>query len=157
MKQYLKLHIFSEKEKQKVIEQLNKQFGIEKLDGILVKRGADRIFLFKGDLSVDEVNQLDYARVNLERVGIYFAKYVNDEIRLSIEGVYLLRKQIKKNIFELNDEQVELWLQGQDLFIEHNENGFVVVKYKNDFLGCGKASREKIGNFVPKNRRLKIK
>ncbi len=33
--------------------------------------------------------------------------------------------------------------------------GFVVIKFKNDFLGCGKASAEKITNFIPKNRRLK--
>jgi len=31
------------------------------------------------------------------------------------------------------------------------------MKYKNDFLGTGKASENKIGNFIPKNRRLKHK
>ncbi len=36
-------------------------------------------------------------------------------------------------------------------------SGFVVIKYKSDFLGTGKASENKISNFIPKNRRLREK
>lgn len=36
-------------------------------------------------------------------------------------------------------------------------HGFVVIKFKDDFLGCGKSSAEKITNFIPKSRRLKEK
>jgi len=35
------------------------------------------------------------------------------------------------------------------------KKGFLIMKYKDDFLGTGKASENKIGNFIPKNRRLK--
>ena len=35
--------------------------------------------------------------------------------------------------------------------------GFVIIRYKDEFLGTGKASEEKISNFIPKNRRLKEK
>ena len=35
------------------------------------------------------------------------------------------------------------------------KHGFLAMKQKDDFLGTGKASAEKIGNFIPKNRRLK--
>ena len=31
------------------------------------------------------------------------------------------------------------------------------MKYKDNFLGTGKASENKISNFIPKNRRLKEK
>jgi len=31
------------------------------------------------------------------------------------------------------------------------------MKYENDMLGTGKASEEKITNFIPKSRRLKDK
>jgi len=37
------------------------------------------------------------------------------------------------------------------------KRGFLIMKYKDDFLGTGKASENKIGNFIPKNRRLKVK
>jgi len=46
-------------------------------------------------------------------------------------------------------------MKGQDLQIKTGKRGFFVMKYKDDFLGCGKASQEKIGNFIPKSRRLK--
>lgn len=35
------------------------------------------------------------------------------------------------------------------------KKGFVIMKYKDDFLGTGKASENKITNFIPKIRRLK--
>ena len=61
----------------------------------------------------------------------------------------------KKNIFELNKEQAEEWMKGRELGIKTGKRGFLVMKYKDDFLGTGKASEEKIGNFIPKSRRLK--
>lgn len=80
------------------------------------------------------------------------------EIRLSIEGSQILGKQITKNIFQLqNEEQLQQWMQGQDLQIKNEDKGIVVVKFKNEFLGSGKKSAEKISNFIPKNRRLKEK
>ena len=67
----------------------------------------------------------------------------------------LVKHQITKNIFDLNDEQAEQWMKGQELNIESGKKGFVVMKYREDFLGTGKASAEKISNFIPKARRLK--
>jgi len=32
---------------------------------------------------------------------------------------------------------------------------YVVMKYKDDMLGTGRASEEKITNFIPKSRRLR--
>ena len=104
-----------------------------------------------------KIEELENNRTSIERVGIYFAKEVGDEIRLSIDGIQLLKDQITKNIFELNDEQYEKWMQGEELYIETGQNAFLVMKYKGDFLGMGKASAEKISNYIPKNRRLKIK
>ncbi|MCH8325462.1 MAG: hypothetical protein IIB83_02685, partial [Bacteroidetes bacterium] len=67
------------------------------------------------------------------------------------------KNQIKKNIFELNKEQAELWMKGSELNISTGKKGFLIMKYKDNFLGSGKASAEKIGNFIPKSRRLKNK
>jgi NOL1/NOP2/fmu family ribosome biogenesis protein len=90
-------------------------------------------------------------------VGDYFAKEQGYELRLSIEGTHLLKEQITKNIFELNQEQKEQWMHGHDLQIKTGKKGFFIIKYENDFLGTGKLSEEKISNFIPKNRRLKEK
>ncbi len=151
-----RLKIISQKEKERIISQLNKQFGITKVKGIISMRGQERLFLFQGNLNEKEIQELERT-IPLERVGIYFGKFIAGEMRLSIEGVQLLKNQITKNIFELNDEQFDLWMKGNELNIKIPKKGFMIMKYKNDFLGCGKASEEKITNFIPKNRRLKEK
>ena len=149
--------ILTQKERTKIIEKLKEQFGISEIKGILVRQGAEKIFLFQGNINRMEIKKLEFAHVNLERVGVYLAKLVRDEIRLSMEGVYLLKDQITKNIFELDDEQSNKWMNGQELNIQTGKRGFLIMKCADDFLGCGKASELKISNFIPKNRRLKNK
>ncbi len=148
------LKIFSQKEKENIIEKLKQQLGVTKVNGIFVKKGTERLFLFQGDLTQKQIHNLEQT-IPIERVGIYFGKIIHDEIRLSIDGVQLLKNQITKNIFELDKEQAELWMKGNELEIKTGKKGFLIMKYKNNFLGCGKASELKIGNFIPKSRRLK--
>ena len=148
------LKIYSQKEKQNIVEKLKKQFGIKNVDGIISMRGQERLFLFQGELTQRQIQDLERT-IPIERVGIYFGKIIHDEIRLSIEGTHILKNQITKNIFELDKEQTELWMRGNELEIQTGKRGFVIIKYKDDFLGCGKASELKITNFVPKSRRLK--
>ena len=149
------IKILNEQEKHEVENKLNEQFGIEKVHGLILRTGEERLFLFSGDFSEKDIKRLERTVV-IERTGIYFAKFINDKIKLSIEGTQILKSQIKKNIFELKDEkQLEEWMMGQDLPIQTGKRDFLVIKYKEDFLGCGKASEDKIGNFIPKSRRLR--
>ena len=46
-------------------------------------------------------------------------------------------------------------MKGHELPIKTGKRGFLIMKHGEDFLGAGKASENKIGNFIPKNRRLK--
>ena len=150
------IKILSEHEKSEIESGLKEQFGVEKIPGLILKRGEERLFLFSGDFSENEIKNLERC-VPIERAGIYFAKIIGNDVKLSIEGTQILKNQIKKNIFELNENQLEEWMMGQDLQIKTGKKGFIIIKHKDDFLGCGKASEEKIGNFIPKNRRLRQK
>lgn len=155
------LHILSINEKKQIENLLKAQFGIKEIPGILVKRGVERIFIFQGDYTPKEIKQLEQW-TQIERVGVYFAKIFqdkqgNEHIRLSIEGSQILSKQFTENIFELTKELAEKWMQGEELQIKTGKKGFIVMKYKEDYLGTGKASEEKVGNFIPKSRRLKSK
>ncbi len=152
----MRLKILNENEKKQIENYLKERFGINKIPGILLKKGEERIFLFSGDINSKQINQLDN-KILLERVGIYFAKMIGNKPKLSIEGVSILKNQIKKNIFEINKEQAEKWMAGQELNIKTKKRGFIIIKYQEDLLGCGKASEEKITNFIPKSRRLKLK
>jgi len=150
------IKILNQKEKKEVELALKENFGIEKIDGELIKKGEEKIFLFQGDLTSKELREIEEI-TPIEVIGVYFAKEERGEIRLSIEGTHLLKDQIKKNIFELNEEQKNDWIRGRELNIQTGKRNYLAMRYKNDFLGCGKASAEKISNFVPKTRRLKSK
>ncbi len=141
-------------ERKKIEKSLKERFGIEKIYGEIIIAGKERLFLFIGDASESDVRELEKL-APVDRIGVYFAKIVRDEVKLSIEGSQILQNQIKKNIFELDDEQAKKWMMGEELNIKTGKRGFLVMRHKDDFLGSGKASEEKIGNFVPKIRRLK--
>lgn len=148
--------ILTQNEVNEIEKTLFDQFGIKKINGIVLQRGAERLFIYQGSLNETQIKKLEQ-EIPIERIGIYFAKFQNNELRLSIEGTQIFKNQITKNIFEINDEQKEIWMHGSELNIATGEKTFLIIKYQSDFLGCGKASLEKITNFIPKNRRLKFK
>jgi len=152
------IHILSNQETKEILSKLNEQFGIQKIPGRLIKIGKERIFLFNGDFSDEQIKNLEKI-VFIEKIGIYVGAIFlpTGEIRLSIEGTQIFKDQITKNIFEINEEKFGNWMQGEELDIQTGLKGIIVIKYKNNFLGCGKASENKIGNFIPKSRRLRSK
>jgi len=151
-----RLRVLGADEKRNIEKQLQSQFGIKEIPGKLIMIGGERLFVFLGDLDLEVLKKLDALGL-IDKAGVYFAKVLEneDEIRLTIEGCWLLKNQITKNIFEIPDEQMENWMKGQDLLIQTGKKGYIAIKYHSDILGCGKASQEKIGNFTPKSRRLK--
>lgn len=148
--------ILNKNEKREMLNQLNEQFGIKEIPGIVLTLGGERLFLFTGNYTEKQIKQLANL-VPIERLGVYFAKEEREQIRLSIEGSQIFKDQITKNTFELTDSQAEEWMMGRELNLKPKQKGFLIMTHKDNFLGCGKASAEKIGNFIPKNRRLKEK
>ena len=153
------LKILNSKEKEQIENKLNEQFGIKKIPGIIVKHGEEKLFLFTGEITEKQLREIEQ-RIPIERIGVYFARIAEDKkgetkIRLSIEGSQILKEQITKNIFELDEKQTEEWMMGRELNIKTGKRDFLIMKYKDDFLGTGKASELKISNFIPKERRLK--
>ena len=147
----MKIEFVKSSDKKKILEKLEQDFGIEKLNFLLIKSGKDKIRGFTGSLSKDEILALS-RNANIEVIGLYLFKEENG-MRLSFDAPFLLKA--KKNIVEISGEQAENWLKGMNIEIEIDKEGFVVLKNKQDFLGCGKASQGRIANFVPKERRIK--
>ncbi|MDD5192647.1 MAG: hypothetical protein PHH54_00570 [Candidatus Nanoarchaeia archaeon] len=147
------MKIIYSSEKKKIIEKLNEQYGISKLPYLLIKFGEDKIRIYSGSLSNEELNTLA-SKLNIENIGLYFAKEEKDGIRLTLDGIQILKQQITKNIIEIDDNQAEDWLRGNDLDIQ-TKRGFLILKNNNEFLGCGKSTGERIANFVPRERRVK--
>jgi NOL1/NOP2/fmu family ribosome biogenesis protein len=89
-------------------------------------------------------------------MGLYFGKYYNDGFRLSIEGAQLIERKCKKNVIEISIEQKHDWLMGKDIPLEGHENSFVILKWKEDVLGCAKVKHEIAFNSIPNARKLHI-
>lgn len=147
------MQIIRSSEKKKILEQLEKQYSIIKLPYLLLRFGKEKIRAYSGNLSSEELNILD-KNLRIEAAGLYFAKQHEDGIRLSLDSLHLLKEQITKNILEINDEQAEQWFRGEDLLIKADKS-FKVLENRDDFIGCGKSTGEKITNFMPKERRVK--
>ena len=147
------MKIINSSEKKKIIEKLNTQFGIENLHYLFLKFGKDKIRIYSGSLSKEELNTIEN-NIRIENIGIYFARIQEDGIRLTIDGTQLVKNQITKNILKIDDKEVIEWLKGQDLNIK-TEKSFKIIKNNEEFLGCGKSNGDKITNFIPKERRIK--
>lgn len=90
----------------------------------------------------------------VQRKGIYFGYLEHDGVRLSIEGAQLIGPRAKKNILEIDKEELTEWLRGYAL-TKKAPKGYLLMKYKEHFVGCGKSNGKKIWNNIPKERRIR--
>tara|TARA_Y100000310_G_scaffold339688_1_gene433151 strand:- start:5436 stop:5891 length:456 start_codon:yes stop_codon:yes gene_type:complete len=146
-----RLKILNSKEKKRIIETIKEQYGIKelKLDHVFLMNNDNKIFLLSNDFG-----KIDTKGLGINSLGLYFAKIHVDGIRLSIEGSQLIGDKAKKNILEINKNDMESWIRGKDIVSKDIFTSYIIIKYKNDFLGCGKYKDNKILNFIPKARRI---
>lgn len=118
---------------------------------IFVRSEKDRIYLAN-----KEVMHMDFAKLRVNSIGLYFAQVKEDQFRLSVEGSQMIGAIATENVIEVSQEQAKQWFRGEDVEANLKENnGFVILKHNKDFIGCGKVKEGKILNFLSKIRRVK--
>ena len=149
----MKLTLLNKKKTKEILALIKNQFDAEYNfdDYAFFKSEKDKIYIINR-----EIDKIDFSSLRIDNIGMYLAHVKDNKIRLSIEGSQLIGLFAKKNIYELNDQEAEQWIMGEDLETENTSNEFVLIKHNNDFLGTGKIKNNKILNFVSKGRRLKI-
>jgi NOL1/NOP2/fmu family ribosome biogenesis protein len=147
-----KQYILNSKKTKEIYNILNNQWEIDnKIDYVFLMNDDNNIYIINRDIDKIDLNLL---RIN--SIGLYLGEIKDGKIRLSIEGSQIFGPMCKKNIIELNSEEMKTWMIGEDIIKEYpTGNEYVIIKYKNDYLGSGKCRDNKIFNFVPKTRRLK--
>ena len=148
-------------EKNRLLEKLS-YYGITELPYLITLSGKDKIRGYTGILSGDEINKLDN-EVGIELIGMYIFHSYEDGIRLSVDAIQAFNKQITKNIVDLDDKQADEILKGRDLLwsnedkerLKDEKPGFKILRHKGEFIGSGKLSKERLINFMPKERRLR--
>lgn len=149
----MKFAFYNSKERKKLIDELNRVFGITEIPKSLFEAGREKIRGFSGDLTIDEVYALDRL-TNIEFMGMYLFKEDLGHLRIGFDSALLFKEQISKNFVEVNKEQIESWMRGHNLDISL-ERGIYAVKYNGDVFGCGLSDGKHLINFVPKERRIK--
>lgn len=140
------------REAREIIQKIEEHFGASAYSLLesysFVKTNKDKLHMISRG-----VDGLEMDRVN--SVGLYIADLQGDSVRLSMEGAALIGSSATKNVVELDADELKKWLRGEDLQKKGEWDGFVLLKYKTDFVGSGKYSNGTIYNFVPKTRRVK--
>ena len=148
------LKILNKKETHEILDIVKQQWGAEiELDYGIMKNSHDKIYI-----ASKAVFGLPLEKLKISAVGMYFGELISEKhgqvLRVSIEGSQLIGPKADNHIVELDDLQARDWLRGLDLDISTDERAFVLIKHKDDFLGCGKAMGDKILNYIPKARRV---
>ena len=144
------LKILNSKEVKEILKLIENQWNAKlKLNYAFLKNNKNRVFIVNKDLS-----KIDFLKLRINSLGMYFCEINTPNIRLSIEGSQIIGPTATKNIVEINEEQTKQWFKGEDLEINGNYNGFVIIKHNNDFLGTGKYKEGKVLNYISKSRRI---
>lgn len=142
-----KVHFLNSREKKEIYKQLEEQFGVkEELPFAIFENNQGKLFLMSNKYDDVETNN-----ININNMGLYFAQREREGLRLSLEGSQIIKAT--KNILELDKDQSELWMKGDDIPFK-GHGGFVIVKLNDDILGCGMLKNDALRNMVPKSRRL---
>lgn len=153
------LTILNTREVKKIKELLISQFGYAlQEDYAYLKNDKDKIFLVNKDAA-----QLDWKKLIIDKMGLYFAEDKETEIRLSKEGAQLLASEAKRNkkkmfnVVELTMEETKSYFQGQDVQKDLGAHSkMIVLQYQDNILGCAKYKENKILNFLPKTYRGEV-
>jgi NOL1/NOP2/fmu family ribosome biogenesis protein len=148
-------------DKEKLIKNLD-YYGIKKLNYLLTKSGKEKIRGYTGSLTTDEIVKINN-EIGIELLGLYLFHDYHGDLRLSFDAISALKDQITKNIIELDNKQAEEFLKGNDIALTKDEQekfkdeslGFKIMKNNNEFIGTGKLTKDRVVNYMPKERRLR--
>jgi NOL1/NOP2/fmu family ribosome biogenesis protein len=128
----------------KLVEQFGNEFNFKKY--VTFKTPKNRIYIVNKD-----IGSINYSQLKINNLGLYFMTIEKDGLRLSIDGSQIF--EAKKNVIDLDESNFKNWMSGKDLDLDF-ENSYVILRYKNSNLGCGKSIGNRILNYVPKERRV---
>ena len=142
------------REVKEIKKKIDEQWGCDfKPDYFWFRSTSGKLYVVSRDAA-----KIDFSKLRIDSIGMYFARESDDGLRLSIEGSQAIGKIAKKNVLEIDEYEIKEWLAGQELSTIDMDltglSGYVIIKYKNDFFGCGKVTQNSILNFVPKVRRV---
>ncbi|MCF7861249.1 hypothetical protein K9M79_03300 [Candidatus Woesearchaeota archaeon] len=147
----MQLDVMNRKQSKKMLSLLQKQFGFDKdLDYGILTSTKGKVYLVR-----KEVFDMDLSKLRIDTIGLYFGEFINsEELRISLDGSQLIGPYCRKGIVEINESEARKWVSGECLELKTHYNQFILIKYKDDYLGCGKANGDEIFNYISKSRKI---
>jgi len=138
---------------------LEERFGIEKsaFSGFSFHETTDKIYVMSGDIPKNDLNNLRIVQTGIV-AGRIFDK--GDKFKPTTNLLQIFGKFATKSIVELSEKEKEDFVRGLDIenkIVGGIENGYVIVKFGKDVLGCGIYVSGQIKNQIPKSRRLALR
>lgn len=140
---------------------------IKEVQGIIREQwgapfATELVFLMSGKsklyLVTRQVFDLEFKKLKVNSLGLYFGELKDGEFRLSIEGSQLIGPLATKNVIEVTDAEAMHWFKGEDIMPASGAQdcfcGFVILQHGSDFIGTGRYKNGLVKNFVQKARRF---
>lgn len=131
---------------------LEDRFGIpaKLFKGYTFLKKGKNIWIFSGDPSTIR----DIGRI--ETIGVKFLTITKKALKPTTTFLQIFGKYATKNIVNLeSEEEMIQFMMGGLIKKKFNvEKGYVIVKYKDDVLGCGLYSDVGLVSQIPKARRV---
>jgi NOL1/NOP2/fmu family ribosome biogenesis protein len=146
----MRLDILNRKETGRIMDALLETYGFTgQLGYAFLRKRDEKIYAVSPDFT-----RIDDRMLRMDTLGLYFATFDGKEMRLTIEGSQIIGPGATKGVIDLTEEQGRRWLLGEDVQVEYEGRGYVVVRSGVDYLGCGRIRDKMLLNFIPKTRRV---
>jgi len=134
---------------EKILKEIRNRFGIPE------EVFSNWKIIEAGDLWIMSEEAFKFPIKNFSRKGIRLVRVYRDGYKLTTAGIQIFGKYATKNVLEISPDQVKDYLEGKDLSVGscNVENGQVIIKYGDDYLGSGLYVNGKVKNQLPKGRR----
>jgi NOL1/NOP2/fmu family ribosome biogenesis protein len=110
---------------------------------------------FRKARSIWAISDVDLPALSYEAVGMRIMNCKDRPWKPTTSALQIFGRYAAKNVIHLNQEEAMIFLEGGSQAIESDcENGYVVVFYRGDVLGCGLYSHGKLICQIPKERRM---
>jgi len=144
------LRFLKSKEVKQIFKIIEDRWGFkDRLEHVFLMDKEGDVFIINRDME-----KVDFESLRINNIGLYLCEYRNDDVRLGIEGSQIIGPKADKNILELSDEQVKEYMKGNELEIDKENSGFLILKNSNNYFGCSKIKNRRLLNFFPKARRI---
>jgi NOL1/NOP2/fmu family ribosome biogenesis protein len=110
---------------------------------------------FRKAQSIWAISDVDLPRLSYETIGMRIMSCKDRPWKPTTSALQIFGQYASKNLIHLNQEEAVIFLEGgSQPFASDCENGYVVVFYRGDVLGCGLYSHGKLASQIPKERRM---